>query len=452
MSKSKQKTTAIPAPAKRVADKRKYRSRAERNAAYNRLLLIVSGVIAAIIILILVGAVAYDDVIVPNQAVAVAGGQNIITRDFQRRVIFERWRAGTMLASIYNQYYQISPQYAQSLLTDSQSPYASIYSELVSPTQMGQFVLTDMTDAAVIQQYANANNIKLDQADIDKRIYGFFGYQPTPMTETPTTTPTITPTPLVSATPSATPTVTPVPSQTATLTPTPYPTGIPTGTPGPTEQRQQFDKNSADYFQRAVEATGLTEAEIRQIMAEEALRQKVRDIVVGKPQDTQEQIKARHILVTDEAKAKDIMAAIQQGESFADLARADSTDTSSGGQGGELGWKGKGDYVQTFGQAFDDALWSDKVKVGDVIGPIQSQDGYHIIQIEGREVRTLTDTEKTDLQNKEFNDWLTQLRKDKNVQAFDNWYQRVPSTPTLADLGLPDLTSQTGYPSGFPGQ
>ncbi len=448
MSKSKQKTTALPAPAKRVADKRKYRSRAERNAAYNRLLLIVSGVVAGIIILILVGAVAYDDVIVPNQAVASAGGQNIITRDFQRRVIFERWRAGTMLASLYSQYSQISAQYAQSLLTDSQSPYASMYSQLVSPTQMGQTVLTDMTDAVAIQQYANANNIKLDQADIDKRINDFFGYQPTPMTETPTTTPTITPTPLVSATPTTTPTVTPVPSQTATLTPTPYPTGIPTGTPGPTEQKQQFDRNSADYFQRAVAATGLTEAEIRQVLAEEALRLKVRDIVVGKPEDTQEQIKARHILVADEAKAKDIMAAIQQGESFADLAKADSTDTGSGGQGGELGWKGKGAYVQEF----EDAVWSDKVKVGDVLGPIKSQFGYHIIQIEGREVRTLTDTEKTDLQNKKFNDWLTQLRKDKNVQTFEIWYQRVPSNPTLADLGLPELSPQSAYPSGFPGQ
>jgi parvulin-like peptidyl-prolyl isomerase len=452
MSKSKNRTTAIPAPAKRVADKRKYRSRAERNAAYNRLVVIASVIVTVIIVLILVGAVAYDDVIVPSQAVASAGGQNITTRDFQRRVIFERWRAGTMLASLYNQYNQISPQYAQAMLTDSQSPYATLYSQLATSTGMGQSVLTQMTDALVIQQYADANNIKLDQADIDKRIYDFFGYQPTPMTETPTTTPSITPTPLVSATPTATPTVTPVPSQTATLTPTPYPTGIPTATPGPTEQRQQFDKNSADYFQRAAQATGLTETEIRQILAQDALRQKVEDIVVGKPQDQQEQIKSRHILAKDEATAKDIMAALQQGESFADLAKADSQDTGSAGQGGELGWKGKGDYVSSFGQEFDDALWSDKVKIGDVIGPIQAQDGYHIIQIEGREVRTLTDTEKTDLQNKKFDDWLTKLRKDKDVQTFDIWYQRVPSTPTLADLGLPDLSSQAGFPGGFPGQ
>jgi hypothetical protein len=447
MSKSKSRTTGIPAPTKRTIDTRKYRSRAEREARNTRIVLITTGVIAALIVLILAVALLIDNVIQPNQAVASVGGQNITSREFQRRVVFERWRLGTTLASIYQQF---GPQYAQQLFTDTQSsPYAQAYQQLSSPLTMGNAVLKDMTDNLVIQQYAKENNIKLDESEINKRLYDFFGYEPNPQTATPTLTPTITLTPLVSPTPTTTPTVTPVPSVTVTPTTTPLPTGIPTATPGPTEQKQQYDKNSADYYERAAKATGLSEAEVRQILIESALRDKVKEIVVGKPPDQQDQIKARHILVDTEDQARDILKALQNGESFAALAKASSKDTGSGSQGGELGWKGKGAYVPEF----EAAIWSDKAKVGDVLGPIKTQYGYHIIQIEGHEMRTLTDSEKTDVQNKAFDDWLTKQRTQRNVQTYDIWQDRVPTNPTLTELGLPEgLSSGLGgaFPGGFP--
>src|SRR5512142_85941 len=132
MSKSRSRTTASPARTKRVADTRRYRSRSEREAAYNRLVLIVAGVITAIVIVILAIALLLDTVIRPNQAVASAAGQNISVRDFQRRVVFERWRAGTFLSTLYSSYaQQFGQQYANQLLADSQnSPYASTYAEL----------------------------------------------------------------------------------------------------------------------------------------------------------------------------------------------------------------------------------------------------------------------------------------------------------------------------------
>jgi peptidyl-prolyl cis-trans isomerase D len=445
MAKSKSKTTGIPAPTRRTVDTRRYRSRAERDAYYNRIALITAAVVAGGLILILAVALLVDNVVVPNQAVASVGGQNIPTRDFQRRVVFERWQTGTRLAALFNQL----GDYAQQFL--SQPPYSDMYSQLASPLSMGSAVLNEMIEAKVIQQYADANNIKLDESEINKQIYQSFGYDPDPKTATPTVTPSTTPTPLVSTTPTTTPTVTPAPSQTNTPTLTPYPTGIPTATPGPTEQKQQFDKNSATYYERAAKATGLNEAEIRQFLIEQALRDKVKDIVVGKPPDKQEQVKARQIQVDTEQQAKDVMTALQQGESFANLAKAVSKDTSSNSQGGELGWKAKGD--SQFGTEFEDALWSDKAKVGDVLGPIKTQYGYHIVQLEGREMRTLTDSEKTNLQNKTFSDWVTKQRTEKNAQIFDIWQDRVPSNPTLEDLGLPANLNTTGSGiPGFPGQ
>jgi hypothetical protein len=156
MSKTRSKTTAVPASTKRAIDSRKYRSRAEREAEMNRLVLIVAGVLAGVIILILAGAFLFEGVIIPNQAVASVNGQNISTRDFQKRVVFDRWRTGSLLASIYNQF---GAQYAEQLFTSQQSPYAQLYQQLAYPTTMGRAVLDELTEALLTQQYAKANNI-----------------------------------------------------------------------------------------------------------------------------------------------------------------------------------------------------------------------------------------------------------------------------------------------------
>src|SRR5712691_9542801 len=191
MAKSRNKTTAIPAPVKRTADTRRYRSRAERNAAYNRLTLITAGIIGGIILLILAGALLLELVITPNQPVAVVGGQSISTHDFQRRVVFERWRQGSFLANMVNQF----GQYGQQMLTGQGSPYANLYQQLSQPALMGQQVLDQMTNDLLIKQYADANNIKANDTDIQKRVDEFFGYQAVPTTPTATITPSITPTP-----------------------------------------------------------------------------------------------------------------------------------------------------------------------------------------------------------------------------------------------------------------
>ena len=87
------------------------------------------------------------------------------------------------------------------------------------------------------------------------------------------------------------------------------------------------------------------------------------------------EIKARHILVADEAKAKEIKAKLDAGEDFAKLAKENSTDTQSAEQGGDLGWFGAGKMVP----AFEEAAY--KLKVNEISQPVKSDYGYHIIQV-----------------------------------------------------------------------
>jgi peptidyl-prolyl cis-trans isomerase C len=86
------------------------------------------------------------------------------------------------------------------------------------------------------------------------------------------------------------------------------------------------------------------------------------------------QVRAAHILIPDEKKAKDLKAKIDAGEDFADLAKKWSHCPSKK-KGGDLGWFKKGDMVPEF----EDACFNGKK--GQVVGPVKTEFGYHIIMI-----------------------------------------------------------------------
>ncbi len=84
---------------------------------------------------------------------------------------------------------------------------------------------------------------------------------------------------------------------------------------------------------------------------------------------------AAHILVADEAKANELKAALDGGADFVELAKANSTDTGSGAQGGDLGWFGLGMMVKPFEEAVVAA------PVGKVVGPVKTDFGWHLILV-----------------------------------------------------------------------
>ncbi len=67
--------------------------------------------------------------------------------------------------------------------------------------------------------------------------------------------------------------------------------------------------------------------------------------------DAGKQYKARHILVKEEAEAKQVLADLQNGGDFAKIAAEKSTDPGSKDDGGQLDWAEAQGYVQPFGEA-----------------------------------------------------------------------------------------------------
>ncbi len=89
------------------------------------------------------------------------------------------------------------------------------------------------------------------------------------------------------------------------------------------------------------------------------------------------QAHAAHILVKTEDQARDIQKRLQNGEDFGELAKRFSK-CPSGSKGGDLGWFGKGMMVPEFEKAAFEG------KEGDVIGPVKTQFGFHLIKILGQ--------------------------------------------------------------------
>jgi foldase protein PrsA len=98
-----------------------------------------------------------------------------------------------------------------------------------------------------------------------------------------------------------------------------------------------------------------------------------------------EQVRSRHILVGDEAQARDLLAQVQTDPSaFPDLAAAFSTDTSNADDGGELGLQPRGTFVPEF----DEAVFTEPVNEPFVV---QTQFGWHVVEAQERRSTTLAE-------------------------------------------------------------
>jgi hypothetical protein len=97
----------------------------------------------------------------------------------------------------------------------------------------------------------------------------------------------------------------------------------------------------------------------------------------------------RHILVESEDEAQQIVAELGDGADFGELAEERSIDPGSGPLGGDLGANARGAFVPEF----DEAAWA--ADVGEVVGPVESPFGFHVIEVTDEE---MVDVDDLDLQ------------------------------------------------------
>ncbi|MBV6397084.1 MAG: Foldase protein PrsA [Anaerolineales bacterium] len=413
------------------------------------------------------------DYLLRNRPVARIEDQTATLQDFQLNVRLQR-------QGLLNQYFTYA-QYAQFGL-DMTQQLDQINSQ-ISPDgalTLGQNVVDALVSDLLIRREAKAQGITVSAEEIDERVREIFAYYPqgtptvtltpteivfstlspkqleivsatptpslTPegtLTETPvptstfTLTPdltsTATPTPEQSPTPTQTlsPTPSMTPSATATLTFTPSATFTASATPTP-YTREGFDQafqESMDSYQTEL---NISPADYRKLVESDLLRQKVFEAITAHLKPFEEQVWARHILVADEATANTILERIENGEEWAALAAEFSTDTSNKDQGGDLGWFGRGQMVPEF----EDAAFA--VAPGQISKPVQSQFGWHLIQVIGHEERPITADAFEQKKQTYFTDWLASARREAEeaglLEVFDIWMTHVPLHPDLQDF------------------
>jgi peptidyl-prolyl cis-trans isomerase C len=160
-----------------------------------------------------------------------------------------------------------------------------------------------------------------------------------------------------------------------------------------------------------------------------------------------ESVKARHILIrfkgsavplrpgekelSDEealAKAQDVRKQLLAGGDFIALAKANSDDTGSGANGGDLGSFKHGQMVG----AFETAAFA--LPVGQISEPVKTQFGYHIIKVEEKQTKTLEDA-KTEISEKlrpeAAKKEIDDMRKKAAVTFDDAYFGPAPAGPAM---------------------
>lgn len=147
--------------------------------------------------------------------------------------------------------------------------------------------------------------------------------------------------------------------------------------------------------------------------------------MLGKKSDVDNHVisttKVRHILIKtneliDDSEAKkrilELKARIADGDDFATLARTHSDDKGSALKGGELGWVEPGSLVKPFEEAMN------KLTVNQISEPIQSQFGWHLIQVLDRKDKDNASEHKKNLIREA-------IRKRKIEEETELWLRRL---------------------------
>jgi peptidyl-prolyl cis-trans isomerase D len=389
----------------------------------------------------ILGGLIYTAGFPPYQNVAKVNGENLTTDEFIALVKLER-------NSLIGQYSQ-TLQFAQMLgLDPATDPNVTqqlqqIAGQLAAANKvtLGQQVLDKMIDNTLLLQEAKRLGLTVSDDELEQYIkedqFGFYA-NGTP-TAQPTSSdfvlPTLNPTQLaiVTITPTSAPlpTFTPGPTSEPTVKPTsgPAPTNTSTSLPEPTATPytlEGYQKAYKDVIERYKTDFGIDENLFRKIFfIEPLLRQKAQDSITSDLKPEEEQVWARHILVATEEEANKLYERLAAGEDFGNLAKEFSTDTGSGSNGGDLGWFGRGRMVKEF----EDAAFSQAI--GEIGKPVQSQYGFHIIQVLGRELKPLTDSEFNQAKQRVITDWIAKARDSAKITTYDFWKTRIPLEPSL---------------------
>lgn len=170
------------------------------------------------------------------------------------------------------------------------------------------------------------------------------------------------------------------------------------------------DPSDANAFRAAyrerLRSTGFSDGQYRHFIETRLAQRRARDQLKAQLPDSGEQVRFRQIVLGDEEGAQAVLARLQGGEDFAQLARELSIDQFSGPNGGEVDWQARGTFQA---EALEEALFS--LPLNQLRGPIEAGGLFYTVQVLERETdREYTAFHKALLAEAAYRDWLEEQR------------------------------------------
>lgn len=203
----------------------------------------------------------------------------------------------------------------------------------------------------------------------------------------------------------------------------------------------------AEFFLKAEEEMGVEEETIRESYFYRALEQALFDDIKIEGPTEQLEFHIRHILLafnTDNpydnasisaqqradalGRAENIIELLENGGSFPELALSYSDDMQSAENGGDVSWGGEDAFFPSIWEAIENA------PVGSIVGPVESQFGYHVIEILERDTRPIDPQIIHQQQQEAFTKWKEEKINTAEINRCDDWQQYIPTSPTYEDL------------------
>lgn len=215
-------------------------------------------------------------------------------------------------------------------------------------------------------------------------------------------------------------------------------------------KKQEESYGGADVFKNVLASSGFTDTSYKETIHLNLL---IEEAVKGQSKFTDKEIKAAydaytppvtasHILVEDEAKAKELITELNDGADFATLAKENSTDTNTAENGGEVTFS-TGEMVPEFEEA------ANKLEEGKITTePVKSEYGYHIIRLDKKSKKGSLKEERKTIEKQLLQDKLadsatvqsilSKIMQDANVvindtdlsTAMDSYLKKEPKTST----------------------
>lgn len=334
----------------------------------------------------------------PNVVVARVNGMTIPLSQFQAAVRLERAIINERLQAVVTQSQLWGDQASDYLLARlQQDPYATWLYEIQHSAVIGERVLMDMVEDRLIEGQAQMLGITIQASDLQAVIVRHFN------DDLPLPGNTVTPVPTLS----------------------------------PAEQAEVFAQLVESHFASIAWNAVARQDDVMAYFKRKALRMLVaHHMTADSIATTDFEVQVRHILVATEPEAVDILAELSDGASFTALAQARSLDTGSAEQGGTYDWAPPSVYIEPFADAVKVAT------VGEVFGPVETEFGFHIIEVQARREVPLPAEQIDRARDRAFGLILDDLVADERnrIEIDPIWVDFVPAEPVFTPYPESDTT------------